>query len=337
VTTARGLARGNGGFTLFELLAAVFLTALVIGVAVTFYVRLSDASAVAAEQMRDGRRAAAILDRVARDLEGAYLVRKPEEVDPLDHPWVFLAEGRLGSGSDRLKFVTRSHRPRGSDQPTSDFLMVAYETREAEDGTLELWRWTSPRLPESLDRTFPTPEDPASQLLAEGLSSFSVRFLDESAEWVETWDSSLILESGELPVAAEIEMALASEEPADGDAFAEEDGGRLYARRVLIPVRPLDLAALIRGEEGAPSGEGGEVDSDGDGVPDEPDQGAGGSPQSAAGTRAGASASRIANQLRACVEKNRRALGRRVYKSLLALPDAELSRYAQILDHPVCQ
>ena len=104
-------AQSTSGFTLIEVLAAVLLTSIVIGVAVALYINLSNATNTAAERTREIRHAVAILDRIARDLEGAYLLEKAPEVDPLEHPWVFVAEGRHSAeGADLLKFVTRNHR-----------------------------------------------------------------------------------------------------------------------------------------------------------------------------------------------------------------------------------
>ena len=74
------------GFTLIEVLAAVFLTSIVIAVALSFFVSLSRSTEAATNRTRDGRRALAVIDRVARDLEGAYLLVKPAGIDPLEHP-----------------------------------------------------------------------------------------------------------------------------------------------------------------------------------------------------------------------------------------------------------
>jgi prepilin-type N-terminal cleavage/methylation domain-containing protein len=91
----------RNGFTLIEVLAVVFLTAILFGAAVNYYVELSTRSNHAAETTRQWRHATALLDRVAADLERAYLVRKPEERDPLDHPWLFLAETRYAEEGGR--------------------------------------------------------------------------------------------------------------------------------------------------------------------------------------------------------------------------------------------
>jgi type II secretory pathway component PulJ len=228
-----------GGFTLIELLAVVGFTAVLLVFAANFYLEITRASGAATARTRDSRRAVALLDRVARDLEATVLVRKPEGVDPLFHPWVFLAEDRDGEeGAEHLKFVTRSRVLRSTALHESDLEMVSYALREGEDGGLELLRWSSPRLPEELDRSFPAGEAEGTELFAADLASFGVRLMNDSGEWVSEWDSSTLIDSSELPVAAEISVAVLPE----GDPLAEP---AVYLRRVLIPVRPLDLEALL--------------------------------------------------------------------------------------------
>jgi type II secretion system protein J len=223
----------EGAFTLIEMLAVVTLTAIVLGVAIDVYIDLSNASARAADQTRVARRAAVILDRVSQDLEATVLVRKPDEVDPLEHPWVFLAESYQSSeGADHLKFVRRGRRRGDVETTDSDLEMVAWVTEPTERDDLELRRWSIPQLPEGLDRSFPRSE--ATQLVASGLASFGVRFLSPTGDWTDNWDSSTISQSGELPVAAEITVSLYVD---DEDAQTSPP----YTRRLILPMRPLDL------------------------------------------------------------------------------------------------
>jgi type II secretory pathway component PulJ len=250
----------RAGFTLLEVLAVVLLTALVLGVALAFYVDLSRASNRAADATRRLRRAAAVLDYVARDYERVVLVRKPEETDPLEHPWVFLGEaGRGGTASDRLKFVTRGRAPRTTASRESDLEVVGYSVRDAEDGaSLELWRWAVPELPEGLDREVPDDEDEGAVLLADGLAGFGVTFFDESGESLSTWDSSSLVQSSQLPLAVEIEVALA--DPDDREAEPQT-----FRRRVLLPLRPLDLEELLDPSSAVGGGGGEEEEGEGDG------------------------------------------------------------------------
>jgi type II secretory pathway component PulJ len=233
-------ARQRGAFTLIEVLAVVFLTAVVVSLALNFYVELSRSTTRAAALTRDIRRATSILDRVARDLEGTVLLLKQPEQDPLTHPWLFVGESRASElGADHVKFDTFSHQVRGSDRHETDLAVVAYLTHDDLDHGLELLRWSSSQLPEGLDREFPLPEDEDVMLLAEGLAGFGVRFLGQDGEWKDSWDSSTLVESGQLPLAVEIKVALDNEEGLLGSESIAS-----FSRTVLLPVRPIDPAQL---------------------------------------------------------------------------------------------
>jgi hypothetical protein len=224
---------------------------------VNFYLDLSRATTRAADTTRGVRRATAILDRVVRDLESTVLVKNPAGQDPLSHPWIFLGQSGLAEdGSDRLKFVIRGHEPRSPDSRESDLAVVVYSVRRQEDDEekLELRRWTSPQLPERLDRDFPPDEE--TQLLAEGLVSFSARFLAEDGEWKRDWDSSQLAESGALPQAVEVALALAPEGAAAPGAGAADPGELPQFRRIaVLPLRPLDLEALLEPRAAGAGGE----------------------------------------------------------------------------------
>lgn len=236
-------------FTLIEMLVVVLFTGLVLTFAANFYLDISVASRAALERTLDVRRATHVLDRVTRDLESAVLVKKLGEVDPLEHPWVFLAEssGR-GAGAERLKFQARNHRPRAALGHESDLVVIAYWLAPAEDGdALELLRWTSPQLPESLDRSFPRRDDPGVEVLSSRVAAFGVRLQDDAGSWNDSWDSSTLVRSGELPLAAEVSVALLPEEPPAEELEAPPPTP--YVRPVLLPLRPLDLEATLGGED----------------------------------------------------------------------------------------
>lgn len=234
-----GRARIWGGFTLLEVMAVIALIGFVFFVALNFYTDLANASTRAANHTRGIRRASAILDRVARDIEGAMLLVKPAEMDPIAFPWIFLGESRLGgNASERLKFVTRNHNPTRTDAAETNLATVAYVVESRPDDSIALYRWSSPHLPDSLDKSFPRKDDDGSYLLAEDLHSFGFQFLGDNNELRSEWDSSTLLESSSLPLAVEIQLSLMSDWTSDGEEPP------IYRRRVLIPIRPLDLAAL---------------------------------------------------------------------------------------------
>lgn len=250
----------NSGFTLIEVLAVLFLTALVIGLALDFYVDLSNQSARASEVTREIRRATTLLDRIAHDLERTVLMQRPDDTDPLEHPWLFLAEPRLAeNGSDRIKFMARRAAQARGNATQGDVTTVSYVLQSRDDnGAYDLYRWSSPSVPESLDREFPAGDTPGALPLAENLSLFELRFLSEAGDWTQEWDSSQIEESNALPIAVEIKLALAQEALLDTDGF-ESPEPNAFSRQVMLPLRPLDLAALFDPDD----------DSDGDADDDE--------------------------------------------------------------------
>jgi hypothetical protein len=245
------------------MLAVIFLMSIVLFVAVDFYLDLSRASNAAAEGTRNARRAVMLLDRVARDLEGAVLLRKPEDLDPMAFPWLFIADADSPeAGADRVKFVRRGRRSSASAVAESDLEMVAWIVADGPDGDLEVRRWSWPQLPLSLERDFPSVDD--TDLVAGGIASFGIRFQGDAGAWTGRWDSTTMVDSSELPSAAEIEVAFRT-------GPNEDDVDGPYIRRVLLPLRPLDLAAQLAAASGEDGGNGLPGDEDADGIPDEVD------------------------------------------------------------------
>jgi prepilin-type N-terminal cleavage/methylation domain-containing protein len=269
------------GFTLLEMMAVVLLTGIVLTAAMRFYVNLSRSNTAAIELVRGERRTVAILDRVARDLETTVLMKRPDDVeDPLAFPWLFFADEEGDFGATRLKFSTRGRVPHG-DLPESDFEIVAYWLAEAPDGSLDLLRWSHPHLPERLDREFPAHDAPEVAVLAHGVAAFGVRFVGDTGQASGAWDSSLVAQSSQLPIAAEITLVLYPERE-DGSLREEDPNAPIDAegepelpavRWAFLQMRPIDLAAQ-RDPESAD--EESIEDEDGDGEDDGEGEGEGG-------------------------------------------------------------
>jgi type II secretory pathway component PulJ len=228
-----------------EVLAAVFLTTVVITAAVTFYINLSSSATRATQTMRRELHASAVLDRLSRDLESASLLTKPNDVDPLAHPWYFVAEGQHAfSGADRVKFLSRGQKPRASASHGSDLAQIVYFTERAEDESLTLYRWLAYGLPTQYPVEYPSAEDERSFVLADGLETFSMRFLGEGGEWAEEWDSTQLVDSSQLPIAVELSLTFRDDAVAsDRDGLDEVPVP--YAQTVVLSSRPLDLVGLI--------------------------------------------------------------------------------------------
>jgi type II secretory pathway component PulJ len=184
----------RSAFTLIETLAAILLTSMIIAFALGAYVQVADTAESATLVLQDELHATTILSRMAEDLQSTVLVVKPDEEDPLRHPWYFVAESQQAfAGSDAIRFIGRRARSYQADAHDSDFAQIAYQVTTDDDGLQTLHRWLLPGLPERYEPTFPPVDDDRSFVLGEGLSGFSMRFLsglDEEGvggEWVETW------------------------------------------------------------------------------------------------------------------------------------------------------
>ena len=248
----------RAGFTLLEVIAVVLLTGILITFTTNFYLDLSRQSRAAVEKARNTRRAVVLLDRIARDLESATLVKKPGPVDPLEHPWLFLAEADEPSrGAQRLKFSSRGRRPRSPQAAESDVEMVAWQLARTDGNDFQLVRWSSPRLPAGRDLAWPAVED--SDPVARGIAEFGVFLLDEGGEQTARWDSTVMTTSSELPAGAEIQVSFYVDD--ESDAI---DGP--YSRYVAFPLPPLDIEAQL---EAAGVKSAGSLDADGDGIPDD--------------------------------------------------------------------
>ena len=237
------MKRRRHGFTMIETMAVVIGLALVLTAVIGAYQGIQSQALAAAAATDGPRRATALLDRMAHELEGTLLVKKPDALDPLDHPWLFLAESQSNpDGADRLRFQTRSHRPRSNAAHVSDLLDVAWFVTTSEDGQgQDLWRWSSSQLPERLERNFPRSDAPGSEAWAHDIARFGVRLLDAEGAWVEEWDSSTLVRSSELPVAAEISVTF--------DSLDERLPAETYSRRVNLVLGVLDLEAALEPDE----------------------------------------------------------------------------------------
>ena len=125
-------------------------------------------------------------------------------------------------------------------------------------------------------RRGPPADETTGAIVAEGLASFSTRFLSEEGDWRTAWDSSAAPDLDRLPMAAEVRVALL--DPDAWELDGEEIPGTEYVRTVLLPVRPVDLTpADEEGDAGSDLDEDGgplddEEESDRAGGPDDPDE-----------------------------------------------------------------
>ncbi len=237
---------GHAGFTLIELMGVILLTLLVTAGIHRIFSEMTFQSQRAVVRTHASRQATAILDRMARDLQEAFLIIKRPEVDPLNHPWIFFSEE--DGDNDRILFFTRNHQPSGANPREWDLTKVAYFLAPDDDGVLCLWRWTNPGIPVEYLKDFPYIDDPGVSLVSQDVEELHFQFRSFVAtDWSTGWDSSQLEFSGQLPLAVEISIAMV-----DPYALASESDEDLllYSRLVQIQLPAFSEEILFGTLEG---------------------------------------------------------------------------------------
>ena len=207
-TKKQRLKRRNppGGFTLLEILIAIFIFALVVSATFTAYTgtfKIIDET----EGQEDIYRMVRIaLERISEDLEAAYLSALPQ-TSGIDQPntQTVLFTGEQKEINDRrcaeLKFLSLAHLTFSDESPIAEPAeIVYYSAAGSEEGLLDLYRSDTPI----------TSESPASGtgglILCEGLSSVDFIYYDLDGEPHESWDADGASSKGKLPSRVSIVM-----------------------------------------------------------------------------------------------------------------------------------
>jgi len=256
--------RSENGFTLLEVLVAMFIMALVLTFSFQAYQGIAEAYARVSSTSSRDRAARILLDRLERELVGAVLVEREQGADPLLHPYVFFATPRMYAEAegDELRFVTQSPL-RSPGGPPESVALVTYGSAPSQSGPgLALLRQEEP-LPAQLAKEV---EWTAPQIVADNLAAFVVRFTAEDGTAFEDWDSTGLTQLDQLPASLSLTVSL-WETDADGQPAA----GPELSRLIELPVRPFRLAPEDAGEQTdeAACGEGVSVKACLDGFADE--------------------------------------------------------------------
>jgi general secretion pathway protein J len=227
------------GFTLFELLIAISILAMV---SVLIYGAFSgmQKSKVGLERVqgryREGRLA---MQRITRELESAYLsLHIPDNQQLIVQKTAFI--GTRGTPADRVDFNSFANIRRDRDHNSSDQAEISYfGSPDPEDPSIiDLARRISDR--PDIEPT----KGGRVEILATDIDLFDLEYLDPTTDrFTETWDStSLIAQPGRLPLQVRITLVL------NGGQRGRADSGRGRIRLVTIvqlPIqKPLNFALL---------------------------------------------------------------------------------------------
>lgn len=205
------------GFTLIEILIAIFLFSLVVTIVFASFHQISVSAGIIGKSGDAMKMAHSCIDRMTSDLEAIYIKQKPGYVKPEfdSKPDPYRVEG----GTDmtetivfpKIRFTSRNHLPIDRDM-REGIAEIVYYVRGTEEGGFVLKR--SDRI--SFEEDFEaTGKDP---VLCKNLKSMTVNYIDEEGDEHDDWDS----ESDEFGYATPSAVNIRFEIDEDGYAIPFE-------------------------------------------------------------------------------------------------------------------
>ena len=161
------------GFTLLEVLVAMFIMSLVLTFAFQAYQGISEAYTRVSSSSSRSRATEILMDRLERELVGSVLIQREEGADPLLHPYFFFGKTKMYADAegDELRFVTQTPlRSQGSARGA--LALVTYGTAPSQSGSgFALLRQEEP-LPPQLEKEVVWNEP---QIVADNVAEFLIR------------------------------------------------------------------------------------------------------------------------------------------------------------------
>jgi type II secretory pathway component PulJ len=246
------------GYTLIEILGAFFIMTIILTLVTGIFVENGRQRAAALAMMRESLSAAAALDHISQDVEGALFLSDSSDGPPDEYAWRFLTEGYGDLGAHSIRFVTQNAPVNNRGLHASGWIEIAYFLEEDDVGELTLWRWVAPRPPNEANTRFPSAGDDGAMRVALDVNEFGLRFLDPEGEWLDEWDSTFQTPLAPLPRAVEVNLRLNREARlGESEEGLETVPGPLHTRRIALPMPPINVQTLLSlAEEGVAGEEG---------------------------------------------------------------------------------
>jgi general secretion pathway protein J len=193
--------RFQSGFTLFELLIAISIFALVL---TTIYASSTGTFRVIGEtesEVEIYRMARIAMERMLEDLESLYVQTGPvagESAEGASTAPLFVGKNQEidGRSADSLRFISRAHVNLGGQDQDPGAVQISYYVRESDEGDdLVLYRSDK-----ALFEVSVSPEEETGGLvLCEGLVSVTLTYHDENGDLREGWDSDSVELKDKIP------------------------------------------------------------------------------------------------------------------------------------------
>jgi len=188
----------HSGFTLVEILIAIFILGLVMATVYVSYSGILKTSHQMEEESNIYKMARTSMDRMIKDLSSLQMSSGSFD---------FRAEKKTLSNREfySLSFWSASHLAFGENEGTGRPAAINYYVQEDEGGkSFSLWRsdiaGAKPDKEKNLSGGF---------VICQNIDSWRLRFYDSTGKELESWDSSSLAEQkGTVPIAVKIELAL---------------------------------------------------------------------------------------------------------------------------------
>ena len=180
------------GFTLIEVLIAIFIFAVVLTTIYTSYTGTFRVIDETESQAEIYRMASIAMERMLEDLESIYVSKieeKPESGEETPHSFQFMGEDLeiKGRCADTLRFISRAHINLSGQEQDTGITEIGYYVEEGDEGDdFALYRSDKPMF----DKTFSLEEQTGGLVLCKRLVSVNFTYYEEDGEVLESWDSS---------------------------------------------------------------------------------------------------------------------------------------------------
>jgi general secretion pathway protein J len=205
------------GFTLLEILIAMFIFGIVLSTIYSSYVGTSTIIDETEYQADIYRMARVALERMYEDLESIYVPQNPEPEESDDDNMTgadFVGDDREidGRDADSLRFVSRAHIVFSEeDQPSGTAEIEYYVEQNEEESHFVLYRSDTPEMEE------PPSKGTGGLVLCEKLLSIDFTYYDADGGEYDNWDSTSEAFEGKIPtrvsISLEFENKLDAEAP----------------------------------------------------------------------------------------------------------------------------
>jgi general secretion pathway protein J len=198
----------NDGFTLLEIMIAIFIFAVVITTVFTSYSTVSSGNEIIDQKTASYEMATNCLNRMIMDLKSIHLSLPPEYSPPAlgESPELYRIVGETtdvrGADFPRLRFTSLSHISFGEKQG-SGIAEIVYYVQAAEDGSYVLKR---------ADKLYPYiefKEKPGDPVLCRDVKSLTFKYYDDDGNDYDHWDSDSEDFGYSTPRAIDIRLELA--------------------------------------------------------------------------------------------------------------------------------